>query len=124
VLIVTARSLAIDQRAVDAAQTNVSKDQAIVNTEEAYLAVTCGSDLSSNPCQTGNSATTLEKDEANLSTAQFKLQVAQDRLKKDEGVTRSSTSIVHTPTTQSANCGALPVGPGAGPPPAACPGLP
>lgn len=36
----------------------------------------------------------------------------------------SSHPTIQSPTTQPVNCGALPVGPGAGPPPAACSGLP
>jgi hypothetical protein len=39
-------SLANDHRAVDVAQAIVAKDQAIVNSEKAYLAIPCGSDLS------------------------------------------------------------------------------
>lgn len=36
----------------------------------------------------------------------------------------ASPTTVPVLTTQPANCGELPVGPGAGPPPAACSGLP
>jgi hypothetical protein len=73
-----------------------------------------------NPCQPGNTYAILDKDEAKLSAAETMLQVAQDRLTRLTG----TIPAYHARTTRRVDCGALPVGPGAGPPPAACPGLP
>jgi hypothetical protein len=114
-------SLSQYQRAVNTAQTVVTDDREAVNSEQAYLSIPCGSDLSTNPCQPGNTYKTLDRDEAKLAAAESELHVAQDRLEKKTG---PAIAPYHPPTTQPVDCGALPVGPGAGPPPAGCSGQP
>lgn len=108
-------SLVQYQRSVDAAQTAVYNDEAAIQG--------C---VGTNICLQDPSVQALTNDDAKLKADQFKLQVAQYQLKKAEAgsVTSTTTPIPHEPVTQHVNCGALPVGPGAGPPPAACPGTP
>jgi hypothetical protein len=127
-------SLANDQRAVDAAQAAVARDQqamSVYTHPSQAQAISCAVTASTSGANTspGCPGSVVEsKDQANLKVDHFKLQVAQDQLKKDESGGGTGITIPKyqppTTTTTPVNCGALPVGPGAGPPPAACPGLP
>ena len=125
-------SLASDQRSVEVAQAALERDEAALpcttlssNVESACVAESTSQAIS---CATAGKdcPPAVSKLQAKLKAAEFKLQVAQNQLKKDypSEVTGTSTPMVNTPTTRSANCGGLPVGPGAGPPPASCAGLP
>jgi hypothetical protein len=125
-------SLASDQRAVEVAQAAVARDEAALpcstlssNVESACVAESTSQAIS---CATAGTdcPPSVSSLQAKLKAAEFKLQMAQNRLKKDypSDVSGTRTSMVNTPTTHSVNCGGLPVGPGAGPPPASCSGLP
>jgi len=120
----------IDQRAVDAAQAAVARDQAAPqrDTDPRNPQVIAGApeEISLTTCSLNSACTAEYEVQARFRADQVKLKVAQGQLKKDEssGVTGTTIPSSRPPTTQPVNCGALSVGLGAGPPAAAFPGLP